>query len=175
VAPLIAIERLGERDVDALRALAVATFVEAFGFSFTPADLAAHLAKHLARARFERALVEDDILAAFAGDRLIGFAQFGALRLAVDRPAGQGRELRRLHVHANHRNSGVGARLMTAALAAMRAAGAAEFYRDVWEPNAGARRFYERHGFEVVGALDFVVESGARTTRDLIMVRRQLP
>lgn len=43
---------------------------------------------------------------------------------------------------------------------------------DVWEHNLGARRLYERYGFEVVGKRAFEVKSGAETSFDLIMIRR---
>ena len=44
---------------------------------------------------------------------------------------------------------------------------------DVWEHNHGAQRFYQRYGFEVIGARAFEVESGEETSLDLIMARRR--
>ncbi len=51
---------------------------------------------------------------------------------------------------------------------------AAEVYLDVWEHNPGAQRFYRRYGFEVITTRRFEVASGAPTSLDLVMVRRQL-
>ncbi len=48
---------------------------------------------------------------------------------------------------------------------------ATRIFLDVWEHNHGARRFYERYGFGVIGQRAFVVESGAATSYDLIMLR----
>ena len=44
----------------------------------------------------------------------------------------------------------------------------ARIFLDVWEHNPGARRFYERYGFVVVGDRSFAVASGAETSLDLI-------
>ena len=172
--PDLIIARADQGDGDDLRALAVETYVEAFGHSFSPADLAAQLEQNLSLAKLQRAVEDDVILLARAAGRLVGFVQFGALRLPVSPQADHAHELRRLYVQAGFRNRGVGARLMAAALAEMERHGPAEVYLDVWDQNHGARRFYARHGFEVIGELPFTVASGAATTPDLIMARRHL-
>lgn len=45
------------------------------------------------------------------------------------------------------RSQGIGAELLTAAIAASRRRDAGEMHVNVESPDAGARRFYERHGF----------------------------
>ena len=47
----------------------------------------------------------------------------------------------------------------------------ARIFLDVWEHNPGARRFYERYGFVVIGDRSYAVASGAETSLDLIMVQ----
>ncbi len=61
--------------------------------------------------------------------------------------------------------------LMEAALEHPRLKSAERIFLDVWEYNYGAQRFYQRHGFKVIGGRRFYVESGAETSLDLIMVR----
>jgi ribosomal protein S18 acetylase RimI-like enzyme len=153
-------------DAPALSALAVETYTEAFGHSFTPEDLAAHLARYLSPEAFLRALKRDIILLAEAEGGLIGCAQFG------DGEGGGDQELRRLYVASDFQNRGVGGALMEAALAHPRMRGAPRILLDVWEHNPGAQRFYQRYGFEVVGTRAFEVESGAPTSLDLVMERR---
>lgn len=60
---------------------------------------------------------------------------------------------------------------MRAALDLSEAKASPHVFLDVWDQNHGARRFYERFGFVVIGARAFTLDSGAETTPDLIMVR----
>lgn len=160
-------------DAERLSALAIYCYSEAFGHSFTPEDLAAHLAQQLAPSRVAQMIDEDRVILAEVGDRLVGFVQFGALHDPAAQPGDQ--ELRRLYVHPELQYQGYGSALMEAALRLPLLQRAERVYLDVWEHNHGAQRFYRRYGFEVVGTRRFEVESGAATSRDLIMVRRQAP
>ena len=99
-------------DVTALSALARQTYAEAFGHSFSPSDLAAHLESNLAEGYFRHALAEDVFLLAETEGRLIGFVQFGPLRIAVPAPSPQDQELRRIYVEAGFQNQGIGRRLL---------------------------------------------------------------
>jgi ribosomal protein S18 acetylase RimI-like enzyme len=157
-----------EADVAALSELARQTYAAAFGHSMSAADLSAHMGKHLSPESFARIVADDTVLLAELAGRLVGYVQFGAA--APDYGHGAATELRRLYVHADYQNAGVGTLLMRAALRELEGAGPVAL--DVWEHNHGARRFYERFGFEVAGARAFEVESGAETSLDLIMVRR---
>lgn len=121
-------------------------------------------------------LCEDVFLLARAGGETVGFVQFGDVYRGRDgyRPFGAqpgDKEVRRLYVLAAFQNCGVGSSLMDAALGDH--AGKAVFL-DVWEDNAGARRFYERYGFRRVGTRAFRAASGDVTGVDLVMVRRPL-
>ena len=58
-------------DVTALSALARRTYAEAFGHSFSPSDLAAHLESNLAESYFRQALEEDVFLLAETDGLLI--------------------------------------------------------------------------------------------------------
>jgi diamine N-acetyltransferase len=163
-------------DVPALAELAVTTYVAAFGHSFTPEDLAAHLAHHLAPANIARSIAEDVVLVAelvtVTGGRLVGFVQFGTAGPEYAPQSSCDQELRRLYVLGEFQKQGAGTLLMQAALAHPQMQTAPAVYLDVWEHNRGAQRFYARYGFEVVGTRRFEVESGGETSLDLIMVRR---
>ncbi len=166
----LVIREAQESDIAALSELAIQTYCDAFGHTFQEADLAAHLEKHLSPERFARILDEDMVLLAEAGDRLIGYVQFGAAApYSTNR---EDRALRRLYVHREFQNRGYGAALMEAALRHPQMKDVPNLYLDVWEHNHGAQRFYRRYGFEVIGTRAFDVESGAETDLDLIMVRR---
>ena len=117
-------------------------------------------------------MAEDVFLLAEAAGRLIGFVQFGPLRIAIAAASHGDQELRRIYVLAEFQNRGIGRRLMDAALDHPRLK-AADIYLDVWEQNHIARRLYESYGFTVIGAHSFVTASGVAPDQDLIMVLRR--
>lgn len=162
-----------ESDIQTLSELATQTYSDAFGHTFSEADLACHLENNLSPDCFSRTLAEDTVLLAEAADRLVGYAQFGAAKTLSKNE--KDRELRRLYVRSEFQNAGYGTSLMEAALRHPLLREAANVYLDVWEHNHGAQRFYRRYGFEVIGARAFEVASGAETGRDLVMVRRPPP
>jgi ribosomal protein S18 acetylase RimI-like enzyme len=134
-------------------------------------DLAAHLDGNLSDGYFRQAMAEDVFLLAETEGRLIGFVQFGPLRIAVPEAFPKDQELRRVYVQAEFQNRGIGQRLLDAALDHPKLRAAANIYLDVWEQNLGARRLYERYGFAIIGAHGLATASGTAADRDLIMVR----
>jgi len=163
----------GTKDLAALMAFAHRTYADAFGHSFSPEDLAAHLQGNLAEGYFHQALAEDVFLLAESEGRLIGFVQFGPVRIPAAAAGPEDRELRRIYVLAEFQNRGTGSRLMDAALSHPGLDAARDIYLDVWEKNDKARRLYERYGFTVIGAHGLSTASGIAHDQDLIMVRRR--
>jgi diamine N-acetyltransferase len=108
------------------------------------------------------------VLLAAAGDRLVGFVQFGAARGGAG-PSDQ--ELRRIYVHRELQSQGHGTSLMERALDHPQLRSAERIQLDVWEHNHGAQRFYARYGFRVAGSRRFETASGATPGLDLVMVR----
>lgn len=162
-------------DVAALAALARKTYSDAFGHSFSPSDLAFVLENDLSDGCFLEAVTEDGILIAMIDDRVVGYVQFGVASETMPRRSPDDQEVRRLYVHADFQNKGIGRRLLQAALNHPRLGMAARVYVDVWERNLGAKRLYERFGFEVVGAHELEVASGVAGDLDLVMMRPSRP
>jgi len=160
-------------DCAALAGFARWTYTKAFGGSFSPGDLEHHLRDKLSDAYFRAAMREDVFLIAENESRLIAFVQFGTAR--GERAAANYCELRRLYVHPEFQNRGIGSRLLDAALAHPHLEAASAVFIEVWEHNHGARALYERYGFAIIGSRKFAVASGAPTSSDLIMVRRKPP
>ncbi len=71
-----------------------------------------------------------------------------------------GTELQKLYVRREVTGRGLGARLLERVLDEARSEGAALVWLDVLRSNAGARRMYERHGFQVVAELPFATGRG---------------
>jgi len=155
-----------------LSQLAMETYTTAFGRSMSAADLAAQLERHLTLDSFRRMLEEDGFLLAEEEGRLSGYVQFGWAVPDGGFFFGTDQELKRLYVLAEFQNRGVGTALMETALAHPTLRTAPRIVLDVWEHNEGARRFYERFGFEAAGWRVFEVASGEEMSRDLVMVRQ---
>jgi ribosomal protein S18 acetylase RimI-like enzyme len=154
-----------------LTELAQRTYTQAFGHSFSPQDLQAHVARHLSQTRIAQMMVEDQWLIAIQAGSMLGFIQIGDA-IGVAGAAKEDLELRRLYVSAQHQTKRIGSKLMEAALDLEVLRAAPRIWLDVWEANLGAIRFYQRFGFRIVDTRTFNVASGAETDLDLIMVRR---
>jgi len=155
-------------DADELSALAVRTYVEAWGAEFEPDDLAWHLERTISPARWREHLLKDRVFWAHAGGEAVGFVQFG--------PSGRAGDMLidRLYVDRTLQGQGIGSDLLRRALAEPECRKADAIRIDVWQDNAGARRLYERCGFWLEGEREpFVLQSGEIDGYDLILVRRR--
>jgi GNAT superfamily N-acetyltransferase len=164
---MIAYRMAGPDDAALLSTLSTRAFTETFGHLYTPADLAAFLARldaaswaaELADPALAIRLAEDDGVAA-------GFAKLGPPGAAFT-PPGPHAELRQLYVLAPWHGTGLADALMNWTIDTARAQGAAALYLSVFIDNPRARRFYERHGFERVGSYTFMV--GDQADEDDVM------
>ncbi|HEY8005105.1 MAG TPA: N-acetyltransferase [Phenylobacterium sp.] len=160
-------------DLAPLASFARETYVAAFGHTFTPGDLTAHLNASLSQAHVAEWLAEDSVLLATDDGRLAGFAHAGPIPEGLfegfARPGDAA--LWRLYVAPDLHGHGIGRRLLEAALAVPALATAPNVYLDVWEENHGAQRLYGRYGFRTVGRRPLETESGAGAGYDLIMAR----
>jgi len=167
----VVIRRAGPADAQALAAIGAATFAEAFGHLYPPADLRSFLAQAHGRARAQSDLA-DPAKAAWlveAAGRAVGYALAGPGKLPHPQVTAACGEVERLYLHASHRNGGVGSRLLGETLAWLEAKGRRRIWIGVWSQNHGARRLYARHGFEEAGTYEFIV--GASRDRELILRR----
>lgn len=146
-----------------------------------PDDLAAHLERELSRERFQEMLGEPAFLVAEMDGELVGFVQFGPAELDAAwltepvRLRPDDGYLERLYVRAAHQNRGVGSGLLRAALGHPELCNCRTVFLDVWAENAGARRFYARHGFVKVGELPFyAAASGEKIGVDDLMARSRV-
>lgn len=165
------IRRAGPDDAAALAAIGRATFVETFGHLYPPDDLAAFLAEAYGEAR-ARADLANPAKAAWlveAGGQIVGHALAGPCKLPHPEATPACGELDRLYLLRGRQSGGVGSRLLAEVLAWLEKDGPRRLWIGVWSENHGAQRLYARHGFQVVGAYDFVV--GKTRDHELIMRR----
>lgn len=120
------------RHLDAMMAVMHAGFDPLFGEAWSAAQLAGTLTMPGSWARL-----------ALAGTTATGFS--------LCRSIGPDVELLLIAVDPGQRRLGVGARLLDAALADASARGATDFFLEVREDNAAARRLYASAGFAEIG------------------------
>ena len=80
-------------------------------------------------------------------------------------------EVQRLYILQGHQGGGRGTVLLRTALDWLERGGPRTLWIGVWSENYGARRFYARHGFEIVGDYSFMVGDHA----DHELITRRLP
>lgn len=188
------IRRATSADAAALHAVAAATFPLACPPGSTVADQRAFIAEHLSEASFAayladsaRVLFVDEVGASAptsggtpaAEAHLTGYTMLVVgeptdddVRSALATsplPETDRAELSKCYALPSAHGSGIASRLMTATLAEAAERGIRTVWLGVNQENARARRFYEKHGFTVVGTKRFLV--GERLEHDFVLAR----
>ncbi|MBB3692641.1 GNAT family N-acetyltransferase [Sphingomonas sp. BK580] len=158
-APAWRLRRAGATDSDALALVAGATFLEAFAGVLDGADIVTHVARNSSAAAFARYLAAG-ALATLAevepGAAPVGYTLLTPPDLPVA-PLRGDIELKRIYALAPYHGTGLGAALIARALDDARASGCRRMLLGVYGGNRRAHRFYEKHGFAVVGERRFLV------------------
>lgn len=161
----------------AVAAVGAQAFAEAFAAHNAWSDLVAHLERRYAPGAVA-ARAGDPACAYFLARDVRGPVGMALLEdgppsaeavLLRPLPPGAAAQLREIYVLARARSAGAGARLLAAAVAEARRRGASCLWLGVWSENPRAVRFYERHGFAIVGSHTFVLGNDAQ--RDHVMAR----
>lgn len=153
------IRRAGAGDAALLADLATRTFTETFGHLYPRQDLDAFLAEAYAVERQAVILAHPDyaVWLLEEGGTAVGHAAAGPCGLPHPQVAAGDGELKRLYLLASHQGSGWGGRLFAEAQRWLLRDGPRALWIGVWSENAGAQRFYARHGFAKVGTYEFPV------------------
>jgi len=154
-------------DLSAIDCVFRTSFCETFAHLYRPEDLADFLGKFTPQAwaeefsdpRYRFRVAEDE-------GEVVGYVKLGPSALPIDTPR-RAIELRQIYVLKNHHGSGLARALTKWAIDEVRDQGFEELYLTVYKDNHRARRFYDRHGFEVVGPYAFMV--GSQADEDIIM------
>lgn len=167
----ITIRRGTAADHTLLAELGALAFAAAFAADNTPENMAAYLAEHFGAARQAAELADPAtiFLIAEQGGEAIGYARLKRGPAPACIRGARPIEIVRFYAHPNCIGRGVGAALMQACLEQAARQGCDAVWLDVWERNARAIAFYEKWGFVVVGAQDFLL--GDDLQHDLLMVR----
>ena len=196
----VQIRPAGETDAAALAALAAVTFPLACPPTTTPESIADFIARHLTEGRFAEYLADPDrtLLVAIpdaateagaalgaspeiaATGGLVGWSMLieteggepsdaDAAAAVSARPA---IELSKMYAHPAAHGSGIAGELMRATIEEAARGEASVVWLGVNQENARAIRFYEKHGFAIVGRKRFLV--GDRWEHDYVLERSLL-
>ncbi len=147
-------------DAPALSLVASTTFLDTYATVLTGADIVAHCTMKNSIAAFETWLADPATIVTLAeyepGHAPIGYTVLTAPDFPIE-PGPADIELRRIYLMKQAQGSGLGAALMTRALEDAAAADQTRVLLGVWDQNTRARAFYERQGFKVIGARQFMV------------------
>lgn len=167
----IKIEPVQASELPELADLAARTFSDAFGADMDPEDLAKTLAENRSVRYFESSMKDSNVLVAKNNDKIVGYVQYGTIKIPEANAGKDDRELGRLYVETALQGKGIGRRLMDAALNDPEMAMAPNVFLQVWDENKRAVAMYESYGFKECGVTRF--ELAGKPAQDLIMVRHQ--
>ncbi|MEG3790707.1 GNAT family N-acetyltransferase [Lysobacter sp. CCNWLW3] len=158
-------------DEAALALLGQATFLETFAGILGGGDIVQHCQRAHAASVY-RAWLEDPACALWLaeiapGDAPVGYAVVAPAQLPLDDLDARDLELKRIYLLSRFHGGGWGKRLLEAAVAHARAAGAPRLLLGVYAGNTAAIGFYERCGFRALGTRRFNV--GGRDYDDRIL------
>ena len=168
------VRRATAADATDLAMLAAESFRAKFGHLYPPAVLEAYVQDTYAEPQ-TAALIADPAVAVWvvaAAKRLLAFAVLGPCKLPHPDVTPACIELRRLYTAPDATGAGLGSKLMQAVVLPACAAAAAhggDAWVGVYSENAGAQRFYARHGFVRAGEYWFPV--GPVRDREFILRR----
>ena len=166
-----------QQDAVTISALSIQVFLDTYATEGVRPDLAREAHSEYSIDAFAQRLAEPQrrfVLAenlaenlAEAGNGLLGFAE--VLLTSVQPPAGDlaGAELVRLYVQPKAQRMSLGRSLLTRAEQLVQAANIANLWLTAWEGNHNARAFYERVGYEDVGATTYTFQGQTYPNRVL--------
>ena len=170
------IRTAGTGDAATLATLAAATFPLACPPDARPEAVADFIARHLTESNFDAYLADParQVLIAERDGVPSGYTMLvhgeptdtDVIAAISVRPTA---ELSKCYLLQDTHGSGLAGELMTATVDAARIRGAAALWLGVNNQNAKANRFYEKHGFTIVGTKKFLV--GKRWEDDFVRER----
>jgi GNAT superfamily N-acetyltransferase len=159
-------------DLERVVAIGRDTYPEHFSSMWSPAGLRDFLEREFNRESVARDLASPNVryLLSESGGEVSGFAKLRFPKpLSID-AAQVGVELQKIYLRKLAVGQGIGAMLLEACARLAVELGFGLIWLDVLERNAGAARFYLRHGFTQVAKEQFSTDLGQEPM--LLMVRR---
>ena len=168
---MIALRRATPDDAPPLTQLSFETFWDAFGGHpmNSPADLDDYIRRAFTVERIQQEMSDPKALFTIAeiDGEMAGYSKLQIDNIEPGITAERPIELVRLYSHQRYLGKGVGKALMERCFEDAHAVDRDVIWLGVWEYNPRAQRFYEKHGFRLVGK--HVFQLGADPQTDLLM------
>lgn len=153
----VQIKKAVSSDARLLSVLATATFYEAYHEQDDPYDLANYIVESFAVEEIREQLADPltTFLVAYRENLAVGYAKLidGSREPWVQ--AANTIELKRIYILERVWRQGIGEALLSYCIEEARRLEKDSIWLGVWQMNARARPFYEKHGFVKVGTLEF--------------------
>ena len=148
-----------QTDADTVSNLLQTVFAETYGKMLDEETLGSHLEQHLSAKAIEETFEGSSYFVIEDKQRMLGVLKLcGSTAHA---------EIEKLYVHSDAIRRGIGLRLLKAAEKYAKANELESLHLKVWKENKAAIRFYQKHGFTIVGTTDVYV--GETAFRDFVM------
>src|SRR5688572_12374726 len=168
------IRRATRSDAQAVALIGSATFLDTFAGVIRGADVIVHCSSAHGVAVYDSLLARADaavwLAESIEGGAPVGYAILTPADLPVRDPHPDDLEIKRIYVLSRFHGTGLGPRLMDAALDEAKRRGARRALLGVYAQNARALAFYAKQGFTRIGERQFPV--GENTYGDYILARR---
>ncbi|AVQ34454.1 N-acetyltransferase [Staphylococcus muscae] len=156
-------------DLKVLQAISCQAFDETFG----PYNKKEHMDQHLATAYTDEKLTKElqnpnsYFYFIYAKNELAGYLKLNAFDAQTEPFDEQHFEIERIYLLSQFQKQGLGAQLYNKALEVAKSLNCKYIWLGVWEKNENAIAFYQKNGFEKVGAHTFYMGDDPQT--DYIM------
>ncbi len=146
-------------DIDTLFALSWRTFYDAFYHLNTESNMKAYMEKAFNQKKLLSELENEnsDFFFAKEGDSIQGYLKLNRKDAQTEFKDDVSLEVERIYIDQCYQGCGVGTQLINHVIEIAKSSGFKYVWLGVWEKNPGAIRFYERHGFEIFSAHEFVM------------------
>jgi len=170
------IRAAGPGDAGWLAGFAARQFDAAYAEDNAPADMADYCALNFTEPRFAALLADPATRTLVAESRGEPIA-YAVVRRSASPPEGVGEvpatELARLYLDAAWHGSGLASAMLAEAERSAIEWRASTVWLTVWSRNPRAIRFYRKHGYDIVGSMQFRL--GAELQEDHLMIRTPAP
>lgn len=165
----ITLHRAIHDDLDRLRDLSIASFLETYASQNTEDNMEQYVARHFSREQLSLELADPCSVFYLTVDagRAIGYIKINFGAAQTDFREENGGEIERIYVLKEYFGRQVGKLLLDQALATVREQGKGNVWLGVWEKNLRAIAFYEKQGFRRSGTHIFRLGEDEQT--DYIM------
>ena len=168
----LTIHRAGVQNIDILAHLSITTFRDAFGMANTKEDMDKYLAEEMSEEKLSAELNDQSnyFFMVSNHERAVGYAKMRVAEIPEELVGTNPIEIERIYVLQAYHNKKIGAVLMNHCITFAEQGGYDILWLGVWEHNPKAIRFYERLGFELFGAHDFLLGNDMQT--DVLMKKK---